>query len=237
MKIGTFQLGRIGVLAATVAVLGGWIAFSSVAPAIAQESEEMILQQEGVLQPAYREHQFTGKAGQAITITMTSDEFDTVLSLLGPDGQEIAYNDDDGRSLNSRIIATLPSDGVYVIQARSYGGMVSGTYTVTVQPATPYDIAYSEGLNLYNSGDYEGAIAAYDRAIGIDPNQPEVYLSRADALYGLAQQLRPEEKEAILSNYRQALELYEQSGNEEAAQMLRDQIQYMESPETYPGPF
>lgn len=223
----TFRLWMTAALCAGGLVSALWVSGS---PAVAQSEEADILRQEAVLQPSFGVHTFTGEAGQAITITLTSEDFDTVLVLLDPDGLEIGYNDDFGSSLNSTITRTLPVDGEYTIQARSFGGTASGDYTLTVRVATPYEAAFAEGYDLYLQGDYEGAIAAYDRAIEIDPDQAQTFLSRADAYYGLAQQLTPEERALILENYRRALEIYEANGDEVSAQMLRDQILYLEEP-------
>ncbi|HEY9645055.1 MAG TPA: tetratricopeptide repeat protein [Chroococcidiopsis sp.] len=228
MKMHSWHVGTLGAWATAVTVLSGSLGIGlPIAPAIA--GTEPILQQEGVLRPAYGEHRFQGTAGQAVTITMTSTDFDTVLTLVGPNGEQVSYNDDDGMSLNSRIVALLPATGTYVVQAGSFGGTISGDYTVAVRTATPYELTYAQGLDLFYSGDIAGAIEAYDKAIRIDPNLPDAYLRRADALYALAQQLQPAEREAILVNYRRVLEIYEQTGNEAGAQQMRDQIMSLES--------
>ena len=63
---------------------------------------------------------YSGKAGDTITITNSSDEFDTVLHVFDPEGNRIAVNDDDPDSsgTNSTIRdLTLPEDGLYMIFA------------------------------------------------------------------------------------------------------------------------
>lgn len=216
----------------TIAVansLGGLLALTAANPSQAQSDVDVILQEDATLQPIYQEHTLTATAGQALNISVTSDQFDTVLSLLNPDGEEIAYNDDYGGSLNSTIITTIPEDGDYTIQVRAFGGMQFGDYTLTVSVATPYEAAYGEGWNLYLMGDYEGALEALDRAIALDPDQPDAYLARVDVLYGLAQMLRPEEREALIENYRRLQEVYERTGNTEGAQSIQAEIEYLES--------
>lgn len=65
--------------------------------------------------------QFSGFAGQSVTIDMQSEDFDTLLYLFGPDGSRISSNDDNDDSTNSRIEGfELPEDGVYLIFATSY---------------------------------------------------------------------------------------------------------------------
>ena len=73
---------------------------------------------------------FAGEAGQSIEISLSSDDFDTVLSLTGPDGTEVGFSDDYDGS-NSFISVSLPEDGTYVINVRAYSGG-SGDYTLTL---------------------------------------------------------------------------------------------------------
>ncbi|TVQ19252.1 MAG: serine protease [Leptolyngbya sp. DLM2.Bin15] len=91
----------------------------------------LILQEDGSY---YQEHTFYGTSGQTVTISMESNEFDTYLILLGPNGELIDQNDDAGpNTLNSRIVATLPRTGTYVILANSYDNTGRGRYTLTVR--------------------------------------------------------------------------------------------------------
>lgn len=80
---------------------------------------------------------YTGRAGERIRISLTSDEFDTVLILgrvVDGEFQEIETNDDadDGDGTDSRITIELPEDGRYVIQATSFRAQTEGAYRLTV---------------------------------------------------------------------------------------------------------
>lgn len=80
---------------------------------------------------------YTGRAGERIRISLTSDEFDTVLILgrvVDGEFQELETNDDaeGGDGTDSRIIIELPEDGRYVIQATSFRDMTEGAYRLTV---------------------------------------------------------------------------------------------------------
>ena len=71
---------------------------------------------------------FEGKAGQTITLNMLSQEVDAYLILLGPNGKELAQDNDGGLAKNARIVATLPADGTYTVLANSRKAGESGTY-------------------------------------------------------------------------------------------------------------
>ena len=91
----------------------------------------LVLQSDGSL---YQEHSFHGEAGQQVTVTMESDEFDTYLILIGPDEQVIEQNDDIGPSnFNSAITVTLPTTGTYRAIANAYDSTGRGRYSIRVQ--------------------------------------------------------------------------------------------------------
>lgn len=91
----------------------------------------LVLQEDGSY---YREHSFYGTSGQTVTIAMESNEFDTYLILLGPNGELIDQNDDAAPgNLNSRLTVTLPRTGSYTIYANSYDSSGRGRYTLTVR--------------------------------------------------------------------------------------------------------
>jgi len=69
--------------------------------------------------------------GQALVITMSSDSFDAYIRVLDSAGREFAYDDDSGGNLNSRLVTFLPS-GTYTIEATSFGGRQTGSYTLSV---------------------------------------------------------------------------------------------------------
>ncbi len=112
--------------------------------AIRPPTGQYILQEQGTLGPGslilpedgsyYREHTFRGQAGQQVTISMESREFDTFLLLFSPSGELIGGNDDIGpQNLNSAMTITLPETGAYTIFANSYDNTGRGRYTLTVR--------------------------------------------------------------------------------------------------------
>lgn len=217
-----FSSHAVGLLVA-IATVGGvvWTA----APATAQTP---ILQEQGNLESLLGRHMFSGTAGQEVVISILSTDFSGALTVLAPNGTELASNEGFSRDPSvSSIYLTLPNDGDYTILARSPFG-APGSYTVQVRVATPYDAAYTRGSNLLFQGDFRGAIEALTEAISLDPNQPDAYLDLADAIYGEATRLQPDEIEAVTSNYLQAADLYEQQGNMQQAEMLREQVRFLQ---------
>lgn len=231
-------VGTASTLAAALTLTGG-IVLGTGLPASAQT---VPLEEQGTLVPAEDEYRFEAEAGQVLAIVMNSETFDTVLTLLGPDGEEVAFNDDYGGTLNSRIIYSVPEAGTYTVLARSYAGN-GGDYNLEVRPASAYEMAYNEAQMMVEAGDYEAAIAAYSEAIELDASNPQAYLGRADAYFGQAyaqseaqgepfegpQDLTPEARDAIVSDFETAADLYEATGDAYAADSLREQAEFIRS--------
>lgn len=200
------------VLLGAIVLTGGSIGF------LANSAQaQSMMQEQGSLQPVQHEHTFSGEAGQTVMITLSSDEFDPYLVLLDPSGKEIAVNDDYARSLNSAIVFTLPESGQYKVVARSFSGQ-GGNYAVNVQPASPFDRAYARGMQLLAEGKIAEAETALSEAIQIAPSVPAPYLDRAELFLALGN------LPSAVSDYQQAATLYEQAGNREAAEQIRQHL-------------
>ena len=96
--------------------------------------------------------------GQAVDVRLSSEEFDTYLSLgiqNGTSYEEYASNDDSGGTLNSRIRFTAPAAGTYTIQASSFGSDTMGSYNLAVSPTVivppPVPRALTLGQSLSGS--------------------------------------------------------------------------------------
>jgi|GEM_PF-2398069 len=96
---------------------------------------------------AYR---FAGREGDAVSIRMASDEFDSQVILLDPDGNELARNDDSQRSLDSEIVIRLPASGAYTVVATSAFWPSTGRFTLRVQPLPELYIAEGELVEAQN---------------------------------------------------------------------------------------
>lgn len=73
-------------------------------------------------------------AGQTITVSMNSTEFDTYLEIYGPTGAFAADNDDrDAATTDAQIVYTAPTDGFYLIAPTSANTSTTGAYTLIIQ--------------------------------------------------------------------------------------------------------
>jgi S1-C subfamily serine protease len=108
------------------------------------QPSRVILREEGALVPGgpvvpsdnslYREYTFEGRAGQYVTISLESGDFDPYVGLFAPNGRLVAQNDDATNSTkNSFLSVTLPVTGRYRVIVNSYDASGQGRYTLTVR--------------------------------------------------------------------------------------------------------
>ena len=99
---------------------------------------------------------FDGSAGDVVTVDMVSSG-DTYLFLEGPDGSQIASDDDGGNDFNSRLEIPLPEDGEYTIVATSYSPEETFLYELSLDRTGQREnvsrdvrsIAYGESVASY----------------------------------------------------------------------------------------
>ncbi|WOD37667.1 pre-peptidase C-terminal domain-containing protein [Nodosilinea sp. E11] len=229
--MGFLRLFSAGIVAPVT--LLGLLAGPTILPARA----DTILEEAGTIYPAESTYTFEGTAGQTMTITLDSTDFDPVLTLRDAEGTEIAFNDDFGGTLNSKITITLPADGTYTVVARSFSGQ-GGDYDLVVRTATEFEITLAEAEALVLAEDYPDAIVAYTEAIALDPDQPSAYLGRAQAVLGQVyleggeaiegpEDIPLEARELVIADFEQAANLFEASGSEDWAISLREQAEVL----------
>ncbi|MGF1569304.1 MAG: pre-peptidase C-terminal domain-containing protein [Nodosilinea sp.] len=218
-------------------VVGGVIAASP-------GQAETVLQETGTIAPAEATYTFTGEAGQTVTITLDSTEFDPVLSLLDSSGQEIATNDDFGGTLNSTIIFELPTADTYTVLARSFSGQ-GGAYNLVVRDASEFEITYAAAEALVLDENYAEAIVGYTEAIDLDPEQASAYLGRAQATLGQVyaeggaaiegpEDIPAEARASVIADFEQAATLIEASGSADWAASLREQAELLRGADSPP---
>jgi hypothetical protein len=89
-------------------------------------------------------YNFSGRAGDSVTIDLTSADVDPLVRLIGPEGNVLAEDDDSGGGVQARISNfVLPVDGVYTVEIDAFRGidasrLILGRYTVllAVVPAS-----------------------------------------------------------------------------------------------------
>ncbi len=76
--------------------------------------------------------------GDNLVIDLSSDSFDTIVNLLGPDGSTVAENDDgpDGTS-NSQLFTRITETGSYIVRVRSFGETGVGPFKLKVTRLKP----------------------------------------------------------------------------------------------------
>ena len=146
----------------------------------------------------YNVHFLEGVAGENIRIDLISEDFDTYLILLDPEGVTISQSDDSGTGTNARIAMTLPKTGTYYIVASAYSideeRNATGKYTLSLQLATSDEIvqhnyiSQAESLNhemfqLVESGRLIEAIPLADQILSIYHEYAEENLPNVAAIF------------------------------------------------------
>jgi len=98
---------------------------------------------------------YQGQAGETLTIHLNADnptdlftplaerlalgQLDTILFVIGPDGRLLALSDDiESGNTNSLVEnLVLPADGIYRLEARSYGERTTGAYSLLIDSVLP----------------------------------------------------------------------------------------------------
>lgn len=80
------------------------------------------------------QYTFDATAGQVVTISLNSDEFDSYLTLNDAVGNFLTFDDDGGGGLNARIDSyAIPADGTYIIYVTSTDGTGTGSFTLSLE--------------------------------------------------------------------------------------------------------
>lgn len=86
----------------------------------------------------YEIWRFRGQAGDRVTVTLRSDDFDAYLAFgarAGDDCEDCSTDDDGGGGTDSRITTTLPRSGEYEIRVNTLSEGETGDYALTVEEA------------------------------------------------------------------------------------------------------
>lgn len=85
-----------------------------------------------------RDYTLQLQEGAQLSIDLTSENFDTIVSLIGGDGSTVAENDDgpDG-STNSLLFTRITKSGTYFIRVRAFGELAGGNFKLKVTLLKP----------------------------------------------------------------------------------------------------
>ncbi|NLG09800.1 MAG: hypothetical protein GX560_11205 [Deinococcales bacterium] len=78
-----------------------------------------------------------GEAGQTVRIAAVSLEFDTFLTVYGPDGSLLDWVDDNPYSIDAELTLELPETGRYLVVVSGYSSHDLGRYTVSMTTHDP----------------------------------------------------------------------------------------------------
>jgi hypothetical protein len=131
----------------------------------------------------YDVYTFNGTAGQQIAIQMNAT-FDSFLFLVGPDGDELARNDNGTGGTNARIpaggstaIARLPQTGTYRIIANSAAAGATGDYTLLLA----LDSNVCPSSTIGSGTPAKGALTTSDCRLPADSSFIDVYTFSGNA--------------------------------------------------------
>jgi hypothetical protein len=85
-----------------------------------------------------RDYVLSLKEGDQLSIDLTSENFDTIVTLIGSDGSTVAENDDgpDG-STNSLLFTRITKTSTYFIRVRAFGELAGGNFKLKVTQLKP----------------------------------------------------------------------------------------------------
>jgi hypothetical protein len=85
-----------------------------------------------------RDYVIQAEKDERLEISLNSEAFDTVVTLLGKDGDVIAENDDGASDTTSSLLFTkIRKSGTYVVRVQSFGGSSGGKFTLRVTKLRP----------------------------------------------------------------------------------------------------
>ncbi len=81
----------------------------------------------------FRDYEIAAQGGDNLLIDLKSNEFDTVVSLLRPDGTLMGENDDRPTGgTDSLLFMPIEESGTYIVRVRAFGETGGGEFTLRV---------------------------------------------------------------------------------------------------------
>ena len=76
------------------------------------------------------------EAEQTVSISLESDDFDTLIEVRDSSGTMITSDDDGGDGLNSQLLFSAPDTDTYTLVVTSFSGSPDGEYTLSVEESS-----------------------------------------------------------------------------------------------------
>jgi hypothetical protein len=135
---------------------------------------------------------FEARQGSAVRLRVTSTDFDTVATVLGPDGQSWINDDANDlgadrseRPLDSTLVVAAPRTGIYQLVVTSYGGNGTGAFRVT--PSVRAPVVLAENVAALSDGyagpDGRGRVIGVFTGITAYTESSELYGCADDARF------------------------------------------------------
>jgi hypothetical protein len=103
-----------------------------------------------------------GRAGERVSIIMTSEDFDTYLYLVGPGLEGVLTDDDGAGDLDAKIDVTLPTAGPFTIVAAGLSSGAEGAYTLRVEAPFDPNTLSTDGRTIDLGQTVTGSLASSD---------------------------------------------------------------------------
>ena len=90
----------------------------------------------GYLEPATAAYTFEANEGEEVEVELRSEEFNTLLTVRAPSGDE--FENDDFDETNSEVTFTAEKTGMYEVIVKGYNSDAGGAYSVSIETSRPY---------------------------------------------------------------------------------------------------
>jgi hypothetical protein len=165
-------------------------------------------------------HPMKMKGGQTYQIDLVSQAFDAFLRVEDESGKQLAFDDDSGGGLNSRLYFKAPKDGSYRLIATSFDGK-AGPYTLTAKVASGASVAANASFTAVQN-EFQKAYGAVYPKLFQDYAKAETDEAKEKLLAGFSKQM-----EDLADRFAMVAKEYpNENGGKQAAQMAQ-QLKFM----------
>lgn len=130
---------------------------------------------------------FNGETGQQINVSATSPDVDSLIVLLGTDGQPLAAADDLSADSADAVLTnySLPVNGPYTLLVSHAGGGEEGEIALRFEGALSAQALLERGQAFIDQGAYSEAANIYSALLELEPQNLTALYNRGDAYFNL----------------------------------------------------